>query len=98
MSALDWLRDDHTIALLGRRGSGKSVLIKEICWHLRDEFPLAIVLTGTKLNGWYGGWLPRSCVYSGFHESLLDKLIVHRTRPCPRPSGRTPGCCSSWTT
>jgi hypothetical protein len=27
MSALDWLRDDHTMALLGHRGSGKSVLI-----------------------------------------------------------------------
>jgi hypothetical protein len=77
--ALDWIQDDSTVLLLGRRGSGKSVLIKEICFHMR-HIPLVMVISPTKVNGFYDTWVPQSCIYEKFSEKLLADLIERQKR------------------
>lgn len=78
-SAMDWLQDDSTVLLCGRRGSGKSILIKEICYHMR-HLPMIIVISPTQVNGFYDSWVPDTCIYERFSEKLLNDLIDRQKR------------------
>jgi hypothetical protein len=78
--ALAELRPDFTIVLLGRRGSGKSTALKQICYTLNDEFPLVICMTATRENRFYDDFIAPSCLYSGFHERVLLQLIARNRR------------------
>jgi hypothetical protein len=86
--ALSWLEDDSAILVLGARRSGKSVLIKDICCHMRGRFPLVIVFTGTKMNNWFAGWLPNQCVFEGYHERVVVQLLARQRRILAENAGR----------
>lgn len=75
---LDWfdmskIKPDGTIVNFGKRRTGKSVLTKNQCWYLQEEFPRGIVISVTEeLNHWYREFIPSRFV----HNELTDKLIA----------------------
>jgi hypothetical protein len=77
---MHWFEPGFTVAVLGRRHSGKSVLMKELMYTVRGEFPLVIVMTGTSFNGWYDGWVPPTCIFSGYKEGVVTKLLTRQRR------------------
>jgi hypothetical protein len=74
------LRSDHTIALLGRRGSGKSTALKQIMYTMQHEFPLVIVMTGTRDSRFFDDFVAPSCIFDGYHERVLEQLIQRNRR------------------
>ncbi len=50
--------DDFTVVIVGRRRSGKSFLARWLLYHLKHRFPAGIVITGTKLNGFWENYVP----------------------------------------
>lgn len=63
------------IGIVGGRGSGKSLLTKDIMYHLRD-IPMGIVMSGTEDgNGFYSKFVPELFVYSEFRKDVLEKLL-----------------------
>ena len=67
----------HRIALLiGRRGSGKSVLMRDILYNLRDRFDFVLAMCPTlESSGILKEHMPKACVYDRYVQSKVDALV-----------------------
>jgi len=66
---------DNVIALLGRRGTGKSTLVKDILYHVRD-LPVGTVISPTEeVNRFYSNIIPPIFIHGGFNPSIVDKFV-----------------------
>ena len=55
--------DDNTIVVIGKRRSGKSFWARWAMYHLRHRFPAGIVITSTKLNGFWAQYVPDKFIH-----------------------------------
>lgn len=77
---LDEMCDYATIALIAKRASGKSVLVKEIMKR-NKSIPSSIVICKTeKLNSSYGGHVPDSYIYYNFDTDILSRIFMRQRR------------------
>ena len=64
----------HTI--LARRGSGKSVLIRDIMYQLKSKIPFGLAFSASEEgNGAYGEMMPKTFIYDDFDPELLEKFV-----------------------
>lgn len=69
---LDW-----TIAVMGKRRSGKTCFILSLLGsYLRPFFPRVVVFTKTKCSGEYSKHIPEAHIYDGFKEDKLRALYA----------------------
>lgn len=62
--------------LIGRRGSGKSVTVKSLCYHFRNV-PHFIVLSKTERNNkFFGDFVPERCIVHEWDKNLLSRLFA----------------------
>lgn len=74
--AIDTIPDNAFIVALGRRRSGKTVLVTDILHSKRHIFPCGLVMSGTEeSNHYYKSIVPDSFIYGGFDEDKLWKLV-----------------------
>lgn len=74
--------DRRTVMIIGKRNTGKSVLLKDIMYHKR-HIPVGMVMSGTEEgNGWYSSWVPDCFIYNDFDKDALEKLIKRQRRLC----------------
>lgn len=73
----DWriIGTDFTMALYGKRRTGKTHILKALCFQMRRYFPLVIVFTKTKFNGDLLKMFPDACMFNDLDEGLLERLI-----------------------
>ncbi len=72
--------EDKIVAVIGKRGSGKSLLVKDIMYHKR-KIPAGIVMSGTEDgNRFYSDFVPDSFVFSEFNKGALEKLVDRQRR------------------
>ncbi len=57
------IMDDFTVLLIGRRRSGKSFMARWLMYHLRNRFPVGVVITGTKLNDFWSQYIPKEFIH-----------------------------------
>lgn len=63
------------IGIIGGRGSGKSLLAKDIMYHLR-KVPVGVVMSGTEDgNGYYSEFVPSLFVYNTFRADVLKGIL-----------------------
>lgn len=66
---------DNVIALLGRRGTGKSTLVKDILYHVKD-IPVGTVISPTEeVNQFYSSIVPPVFIHSMYNPSIVDKFV-----------------------
>ena len=64
------------VGVVGRRGSGKSIIIKDLLYSKRDVLPFGMVMSGTEAgNGYFGKFIPEVFVYDDFDGASLEKLL-----------------------
>lgn len=69
-----------TIALIAKRASGKSVLVKEIM-KMKKNIPSSVVICKTeKLNRSYGDNIPDSYIYYDFDTEILSRIFMRQKR------------------
>ena len=70
------MKPHRIILVVGKRGTGKSTLIKDLMYHLRDkiDFPLAITPTQDS-QLMFESHMPETCVHTSWSPRLLTKLI-----------------------
>ena len=56
--------DDFTVVVVGRRRSGKSFLARWLMFHLKHRFPCGVVITGTKVNGFWQSYVPEVFIHT----------------------------------
>lgn len=72
--------DHATIALIAKRASGKSWLVKEIM-KVRKDIPSWVIICKTeKLNAFYSNLIPDSYIYYNFESEILDRIFARQKR------------------
>ena len=65
-----------TLMVCAKRGSGKSVLIRDIMYHMRHKIPFGIAISATEEgNGAYGEMMPQSFIYDDYSPELIEKFV-----------------------
>ena len=70
------MKTDGALLILGKRRTGKSHLLRDLLCHYGSRFSTAIVLTGTKFNGYWQEIVPEEYIYEGFDEGALTKAMA----------------------
>lgn len=66
------------IVFVGKKGSGKSTLMKDIFYHLRDRFDLVVALAGTRpAEEMFKEFIPDAFVYNTIDTSVAEKLVQY---------------------
>jgi len=62
---------------IGKRNSGKSVLIRDMLYHLnRSKIPRIVVFSGTEdSTGYYGQYVPDAFIFSTLDLDVLEKIV-----------------------
>ena len=85
------LGTDFTIAIYGKRRTGKTHIIKAMCFQMRRYYPLVIVFTKTKFNGDLLKLFPDACIFNDLDEGLLERIMdaqkdrVQEAKKAPEP-------------
>jgi hypothetical protein len=67
--------DDSVVVMIGRRGTGKSWLIKDLMWHKRN-FPVGTVLSGTEsANAFYSSIVPSLLIHDAFRPEIVHNVL-----------------------
>lgn len=66
-----------SIAIIGKRRSGKSEILKSLCHqYWRNIYPYVYIFSQTaSVNGFYDGWCPSSFIYEDVDESVVENII-----------------------
>lgn len=63
------------IILLGKRGSGKTFLIRDLLYYHQD-IPIGVVIAGTEeANGFYGKVVPKLFIHSEYNTAIIENIL-----------------------
>jgi hypothetical protein len=72
--------DDCVTLFIGRRGTGKSFLIKDLMWY-KQRFPLTTVISGTETaNHFYSPMVPNQFIYEEFSSSIVGNIMLRQEK------------------
>lgn len=70
---------DAVVILVGKRGTGKSTLLKDICYHMRDQLDCGIACCPTEdsVEGADGlsSFIPPALIHDEYKPHVLEKLL-----------------------
>lgn len=68
-------RNGATIVMIGKRGCGKSTLVKTLLYNKRNVVSLGIAMSGSEnANNFYSSFFPPLFVYDEYKEEILAQL------------------------
>jgi hypothetical protein len=63
------------VIFIGRRGTGKSWLIKDLMWH-KQRFPIGTVISGTEgANAFYSTIVPSLFIHEEFNSAIISNVL-----------------------
>ena len=67
---------ETTILLIGKRNTGKSTLLRDILYNMRDQLDFGILMSPTEeaTNGMQDV-IPPPCIYNSFNSTAIDVLL-----------------------
>ena len=83
------IKESRIIFLLGKRHTGKSVLMKDLLYHMpRPDYVLAMAPTEDTLR-MYREFVPESCIFDHFSQEKLDRTVALQRELVSRGKKRT---------
>ena len=81
--------DDCVVLCIGRRGTGKSSLIKDLLWH-KQRFPIGTVVNGNEgATPFYSSFLPSLFIHEEFNPTIIKNLLERQDEIATRIKGAT---------
>jgi len=78
---MDFSIVNKTVALLGKRNSGKSQLLRYLVKSHQQDFVKIFVISPTEqINKFYEEFVPNNCVFDGWKEEWVETLIDKMTQ------------------
>ena len=78
------------IFVAAKRRSGKSVLIKELMYRLRDRFFCGMVQSATECsNKFYQQFVPECLIFHDFNENAINNLINNQLKEVERGTAKS---------
>lgn len=70
------MKPHRIVLIIGRRGSGKSVLCNDILYHLKDRVDFGLFMTPTEESAAsFRRCAPESWIYNGFNQEKLENML-----------------------
>ena len=64
------------ILFVGKRGTGKSVLLNDIMYHIRDKVDFGLAMTPTEESAAsFRKTMPEACIYDSFSAVKLEQML-----------------------
>ena len=83
------IKESRILFLLGKRHTGKSVLMKDLLYHMpRPDYVLAMAPTEDTL-AMYREFLPESCIFDHFSQEKLERTVSLQKELVSRGKKRT---------
>lgn len=84
---LSSIKDDGTVLIIGKRGSGKSTILKNILYAKR-HLPFGMACSGTEDgNGFFGKFMPSAFVHGEYNGEAIQRLIDRQKQLASQPGG-----------
>jgi len=78
---MNTIEPNATILLIGKRGSGKSTLIKDIMFNLRTKINYGIVMSRSEeANQHFASFIPRSSIYTDYSDGPIGRLMQYQKK------------------
>lgn len=76
-------RQGPIIIVVGKRGTGKSLIIKDICWHFHKDIKNIRVMSGTEsCSPFFSEFVPPMCITDGYQPNLASKIVANQFVRC----------------
>jgi energy-coupling factor transporter ATP-binding protein EcfA2 len=70
------IKKDAVVLLIGKRGSGKTTLMKDIMYHVRDKLDFGIAMSPTEdTTESLSSFIPPTCIYNTYSNVVLETLL-----------------------
>jgi hypothetical protein len=74
------IKDGSTVILLGKRGTGKSFMVKDMFKHHTD-WPIGVVISATeRANHFFEKFIPKMLIYDEFESKILERFIERQEK------------------
>ena len=75
---MNMIPDDAVVLFIGKRGTGKSWLIKDLMWY-KQRFPIGTVISGTEgANAFYSKMVPSIFIHEEFTPPIIANVIARQ--------------------
>ena len=72
------INDDNVVVLIGKRGTGKSFLVKDLLYYHTD-LPIGTVVSGTEsANRFYGNFVPNAFIHDEVSSDLIKNITTRQ--------------------
>ena len=69
------------VAVIGKPGTGKSTLMKDLLYRHRKRFPIGLVMSETNAeSGDFDGLVPPLFTYDYYNQQAMDNLVIRQRR------------------
>lgn len=70
------LKPHRIIIIVGKRGTGKSVMQRDLLYHFKDKVDFGVAMTPTEeSSNMFAEHMPESWIYNGFSSTKLDQML-----------------------
>jgi len=78
MKRITFLKEENkgpVVVLIGRRDTGKSILVRDLLFHHRD-IPIGTVISGTEAgNGFYAAHVPKLFIHDEYNTGIIENIL-----------------------
>ena len=78
MKRITFLKEENkgpVVVLIGRRDTGKSILVRDLLYHQRD-IPIGTVISGTEAgNGFYAAHVPKLFIHDEYSSGIIENIL-----------------------
>lgn len=87
---MKWIKDDSVVIFIGRRCTGKSVLLKDLLYNHRD-MPVGTVMSATEgANHFYSKILPSIFIHDDYTPEIVDNFLKRQKMMVKRIESKNP--------
>lgn len=78
--SLENMVENPAMVMIAKRGSGKSVLVKDILFHF-SSIPVGIIIAPSdKMDCFYGKFFPQSFIFYDYKSEIIERLLTRQKK------------------